>query len=80
MREPERIDRMIEKLRLAWHNYPDQRLCQLVQNIALSTVNPKVTTSCDIYHIEDDRFEIALNRKFGASNSGNSGKSTRTEK
>lgn len=29
MRDPARIDRMIEKLRVLWHSSPDQRLGQL---------------------------------------------------
>lgn len=69
MRDQERINRMIEKLRLAWHNYPDQRLCQLVQNIAIRTPTGKALDPLnpDIFHVEDDEFEIALNRKFGAT-------------
>jgi uncharacterized protein YihD (DUF1040 family) len=37
MRDPARIDRMIELLREAWHKEPDQRLGQLVTNLSNST-------------------------------------------
>ena len=33
MRDPARIDRMIELLRLVWKRYPDLRLGQLVVNL-----------------------------------------------
>jgi hypothetical protein len=33
-RDPKRVDRMIELLREAWQLFPDQRLTQLVINIA----------------------------------------------
>ncbi len=32
MRDPARIDRIIDRLRAAWHASPDQRLGQLVMN------------------------------------------------
>ncbi len=66
MREPERIDRMIEKLRLAWHNNPDQRLCQLIWNIA-NRADKQTLPKSDIFYFEDDDFEIELNRVFGKS-------------
>ena len=34
MRDPARIDRMIELLRQRWHESPDQRLGQIVTNYA----------------------------------------------
>jgi len=51
MRDPERIDRIVEKLHGLWHEYSDLRLCQLVENI--------VGGHC-IYYVEDDRFEERL--------------------
>ncbi len=33
MRDVKRIDVMIELLRIAWHDNPDQRLGQLISNI-----------------------------------------------
>lgn len=57
------IDRIMEKLRLAWHNHPNQRLCQLVWNIANNTGDMKNTRDC--FFVRNDSFEIALNRFFG---------------
>ncbi len=52
MRDPARIDVVIEKLRDIWKRNPDMRLGQMVAN---------VTTEDDIYHMEDseliDRIE-----------------------
>lgn len=64
MREKERIDRMIEKLRLAWHNFPEWRLCQLVSNVSLKTTVGK-RNSPDVFFTDDESFEIELNRFFG---------------
>lgn len=60
MRNPERIDRIIEKLRKIWKIYPDQRLCQLVWNLAYKTghVNEEYR---DVFHTEDDELEFILN-------------------
>lgn len=32
-RDPQRINRIIEQLRAAWHTVPDQRLGQLINNL-----------------------------------------------
>lgn len=50
-RDPERIDRVIEKLRVLWKTCPDMRLGQLLVNVApRSEPNP-------LFHIEDDLWE-----------------------
>ena len=59
MRDEKRIERMIEKLQKVWKANPDWRLCQLVFNIANNT---ETMRSRDIFHVEDDIFEITLNR------------------
>ena len=46
MRDPARIDRMVEKLRRLWHSTPDQRLGQLIVNVT-ATVNPWVPEDDD---------------------------------
>ena len=51
MRDPERIDRIVELLRRYWHQYPDQRLGQLIVN---------VTGSSDPFYREDDETEQRL--------------------
>ena len=59
MKEAERIDRMIEKLRKIWKANPDWRLCQLVFNVAINTETVK---DRDLFYVEDGIFEIILNR------------------
>ena len=54
MRDPERIDRILEEFRQLWHEGPDQRFCQLVENILGCN-----RTQC-IYQIEDLEFEVRL--------------------
>jgi uncharacterized protein YihD (DUF1040 family) len=54
VRDPARIDRMIEKLRQHWHRNPDIRLGQLVVNLGRD--QPMVST----FHIDDDVIERAM--------------------
>ena len=57
-RDPARIKRMIKKLEAAWLKRPDQRLGQLVSNLAIS-VN---WGGDDTFYVEDDLMETALDR------------------
>lgn len=54
MRDPKRIDRMIEQLAFAWHAFPDMRLGQLVLNIT------RAETTTGLWNLEDDRIEQLL--------------------
>ncbi len=55
MRDPNRIPRILEQLRVAWEQSPDLRLTQLVVGV----VRPR--DACpEVFHCEDDRFEVAL--------------------
>lgn len=56
MRDPERIDRIIEKLRKAWKTYPDQRLAQLVSNVCFKGG----WRDNDCFHVEDDITERGI--------------------
>ncbi len=53
MRDPARIDRLIEKLRATWHAHPDQRLGQIVDNLAGDDDVPT-------FSVEDDVLEKNL--------------------
>ena len=53
MRDPARIDRLVELLRAVWNAHPDWRLGQLIMN-----VNPNGHS--DPFHIPDDQWERAL--------------------
>ena len=54
MRDPKRIERMIQQLGSAWHAFPDMRLGQLVLNIT------RAETTSDLWNLEDDRIEKLL--------------------
>lgn len=51
MRDPSRIDRILEKLGSVWKANPDLRLCQLVRNLSGKT---------DSFFVEDPEIEAAL--------------------
>ena len=52
MRDPERIDRMLEKIRTLWKRNPDLRLGQLIVNAANDGGNTTIP-----YYAEDDTVE-----------------------
>lgn len=47
MRDPKRIDKVIDKVRKVWKTYPDLRLGQLLENTAS-------WTGIDLFYVEDD--------------------------
>lgn len=55
MRDPKRIDRIINKLSIVWQNQPDLRLNQLIESIIEYN-----QYKGDIFYLEDDDFEIML--------------------
>jgi len=57
MRDPDRIDRILDQLRITWKRVPDWRLGQLVVN---------VTERPDPFYVEDDVFEKMLLALDGA--------------
>lgn len=70
MRDPARIDRMIELLRAAWHASPDLRLGQLIANLTPSDDDPYGTASDEavytaMWNREDDAWERALHEWIG---------------
>ncbi len=54
-RDPQRIDRVVELLREAWHLMPDFRLTQLVM-----VVSDKPQDAGALWHVEDDGMERKL--------------------
>jgi hypothetical protein len=52
MRDPERIDPMIEELRAFWHKHPDWRLAQIVCNAANSS--EPIPSRWDPFYVEDE--------------------------
>lgn len=57
MRDPARIDRIIGKLRKAWHASPDQRLTQLIWNAVAFATEERID---DVFYVEDDVTEKGL--------------------
>ncbi|QDU23389.1 hypothetical protein [Urbifossiella limnaea] len=60
MRDPARIDRMLDLLRDYWFRYPDMRLAQLVVGL----VRPSEPCP-QVFYAEDDRVEAALLAALG---------------
>ena len=67
MRDPARINEMVDLLRSLWNKYPDWRLGQLVLNAHAATQAPGET-----YFAEDEVLEQGLRRLLGGgpSNGG----------
>lgn len=51
MRDPKRIDRILQEISNIWHKYPDMRLGQLIGN---------VLEGAALYYVEDDGLVNAL--------------------
>lgn len=62
MREPERIDRMLDLVRELWKRYPDLRFNQLMDS--LTREFSQVNDDADLFYLEDDLFEKFLQTKI----------------
>lgn len=58
MRDPKRIDPIIDALRNTWKEHTDMRLCQLLHNI-VSSVAPEMHAK-DQFFVEDDIVQEGL--------------------
>src|SRR5436190_17600423 len=70
MRDPNRIDRIIEMLREAWHRNPDWRLNQLIINASDTPYDCDKPQECGlglVYYLEDDVMEQRLQSWTGAA-------------
>lgn len=52
MRDPDRIDRILDKIKEVWRDHSDWRLGQLLENLRLGHLSKK-----DPFYIEDDTLE-----------------------
>jgi uncharacterized protein YihD (DUF1040 family) len=59
MRDPERINRILNLIDHIWNKYPDLRLCQLISNTI--KVGGQYTVR-DIFYVEDDWLEDKLKK------------------
>lgn len=55
MRDPERIDRILNLVDAIWQRYPDLRLTQLLLNAM-----PTGMDESQVYNFDDDRLEACL--------------------
>lgn len=60
MRDPERIDRICEKLKKFWKKVPDQRLGQVIENYIIPSGDMRGADTCWIFYYEDDGVEENL--------------------
>jgi len=62
MRDSERIQVIIDKLKEIWLHNPDQRFGQLTYNLfsQIPNTRKKGQTELDMFHVEDDTFENYL--------------------
>lgn len=60
MRDPNRIDEVLEQLKILWKEHPDQRLGQLISNTAYPS---------DIFNVEDDVMLKRINKEIDLINS-----------
>ena len=65
MRDPARIDRMIEKLRTAWHSSPDLRLGQLLSVVMYQGYG---NVGFTVFTLEDDVTERGLDELIAMRN------------
>ncbi len=59
-RDPNRIPRIIEKLKQTWTAFPDLRFNQLISSINSKIPGAGTNANLDFFNTEDDKFEKAL--------------------
>lgn len=57
MRNPERIDFVLNEIKNIWSSYPDLRLCQLLENVKPNNLH-------DMYYIEDEQLIKLLHNHY----------------
>lgn len=60
MRDPTRIDRILNKIREVWIQQPDTRLFQLLLNTGIAARTDGSNYDWSIYYIEDDKLEDVI--------------------
>lgn len=56
MRDPNRIDQLLARLKAIWERHPDLRLGQLILNVASDPV---------LYYVEDEELITAMEKLYG---------------
>ena len=69
MRDPDRIDPVLDKLREVWYRNPDLRLTQLLENVAdrkqVELPNGYIYHTCCMYGMEEDELLRRLEEQYG---------------
>ena len=73
MRNPERIDAVIEAVRKEWKQVPDWRLGQLIVNIS------RAAGKMDPFFLEDDMLLKVISADAGSENARESGEDSGSE-
>ena len=60
MRDLQRIDDILDDLKILWKQDPDLRLCQILSYLAIKSGY----TNKDLFYIEDDKIHIEIKRKL----------------
>lgn len=61
MRDPNRIEPILNDLMIIWKEHPELRLCQLLSNIAFAGG----WKNNDLFYIEDDKIAEQLKKELG---------------
>jgi len=61
LRDPKRIDRILEKVKKAWKKNTDLRLCQL---LSVAAIAGSRHPSNDLFYLEDDKLEEGIEKAF----------------
>ena len=61
MRNPDRIDKILDEIKQVWEKYPDMRLGQLLLNVLQDPV---------LYYVEDDELTAALKDYYNIEKEG----------
>ncbi len=70
MRDPARIDRILELLRGYWFASPDMRLGQVVEVLAKMSQPRGRSGGASTFYVEDDVMEAALRRALEGEGGG----------
>lgn len=60
MRNPERIDRVLEDLRRIWKKSPDLRLGQVIIGCVQQKVLGRSVQTNDVFYIEDEKLQAGM--------------------
>jgi len=64
IRDPKRIDEILELISKIWHKNPDLRLIQLIENCFPEMVDEYGIRDTDLYYIEDNELQDRLEKKY----------------